>query len=48
MSWRWPVCNSRSKGGTLTFDWRSAPDSFDPGNTYFAADWDFARFYSQP
>src|SRR5947209_4069087 len=38
---------STHKGGTLTFDWRSAPDSLDPGNTYFAADWDFARFYSQ-
>src|SRR6478752_8056198 len=38
---------STHKGGMLTFDWRSAPDSFDPGNTYFAADWDFARFYSQ-
>src|SRR5919108_4425341 len=37
---------STHKGGTLTFDWRSAPDSFDPGNTYYAADWDFARFYS--
>ena len=22
------------------------PTSFDPGNTYYAADWDFARFYS--
>jgi peptide/nickel transport system substrate-binding protein len=37
---------STHKGGTLTFDWRSGPDSFDPGNTYYAADWDFARFYS--
>ena len=37
---------STHKGGTLTFDWRAAPDSFDPGNTYYAADWDFARFYS--
>jgi peptide/nickel transport system substrate-binding protein len=37
---------STHKGGTLTFAWRSAPDSFDPGNTYYAADWDFARFYS--
>ena len=37
---------STHKGGTLTFDWRSAPDSFDPGNTYYAAVWDFARFYS--
>jgi len=40
------VNQSTHKGGTLTFDWRSAPDSFDPGNTYYAADWDFARFYS--
>ena len=37
---------STHKGGTLTFDWRSAPDSFDPGNTYYSAVWDFARFYS--
>ncbi len=37
---------STHKGGTLTYDWRSAPDSFDPGNTYYAADWDFARLYS--
>ena len=28
---------STHKGGTLTFDWRSAPDSFDPGNTYYAS-----------
>src|SRR5579862_9063941 len=26
------VNQSTHKGGTLTFDWRSAPDSFDPGN----------------
>jgi len=38
---------STHKGGTLTYDWRSAPDSFDPGNTYYAADWDFARLYSE-
>jgi len=37
---------STHKGGTLTFDWRSAPDSFDPGNTYYASVWDFARYYS--
>src|SRR6476660_2307465 len=37
---------STHKGGTLTFDWRSAPDSFDPGNTYYAAVWNFARNYS--
>ena len=41
------VNQSTHKGGTLTFDWRSAPDSFDPGNTYYAADWDFARLYSE-
>ena len=41
------VVNPSTKtGGTLTFDWRSAPDSFDPGNTYYASDWDFARLYS--
>ena len=34
---------STHKGGTLTFDWRSAPDSFDPGNTYYASVWNFAR-----
>jgi peptide/nickel transport system substrate-binding protein len=37
---------STHKGGTLTFDWRSAPDSYDPGNSYYASVWDFARFYS--
>ena len=37
---------STHKGGTLTFDWRSAPDSFDPGNTYYASVWNFARYYS--
>jgi peptide/nickel transport system substrate-binding protein len=42
------VNSSTRKGGTLTFDWRSAPDSFDPGNTYFAADWDFARLLTGP
>ena len=41
------VNQSAHKGGTLTYDWRSAPDSFDPGNTYYAADWDFARLYSE-
>ncbi len=38
---------STHQGGTLTYDWRSAPDSFDPGNTYYAAVWDFARLYTQ-
>jgi|ERR1017187_357693 peptide/nickel transport system substrate-binding protein len=41
------VNQSTHKGGTLTYDWRSAPDSFDPGNTYYAAVWDFARLYSE-
>jgi peptide/nickel transport system substrate-binding protein len=28
------VAASTHKGGTLTFDNSSTPDSFDPGNTY--------------
>jgi peptide/nickel transport system substrate-binding protein len=40
------VNQSTHKGGTLTYDWRSAPDSFDPGNTYYASVWDFSRLYS--
>src|SRR6185437_8304964 len=27
---------SSAKGGTLTYDSSSPPDSFDPGNTYYA------------
>jgi peptide/nickel transport system substrate-binding protein len=38
---------STQTGGSVTYDWRSAPDSFDPGNTYYASVWDFARLYSQ-
>lgn len=38
---------SDSTGGTLKFvhpdDW----DSIDPGNTYYAFSWDFARFYGR-
>jgi peptide/nickel transport system substrate-binding protein len=39
---------SSAKGGTLTFADSAAPDSFDPGNTYFAWTWDFTRLYATP
>lgn len=38
---------SSHKGGTITFADSSTPDSFDPGNTYYAWVWDFSRLYSQ-
>src|SRR5262249_57331508 len=33
---------STHKGGTLTFDWRAPPDSFDPGGTHHPPVWGFA------
>jgi peptide/nickel transport system substrate-binding protein len=39
---------STKKGGTLTFAESSTPDSFDPGNTYYAWVWDFSRLYATP
>jgi peptide/nickel transport system substrate-binding protein len=39
---------SSVKGGTLTFADSSTPDSFDPGNTYYAWTWDFSRLYATP
>jgi peptide/nickel transport system substrate-binding protein len=39
---------STAKGGTLTFDDSSTPDSFDPGNTYYAWVLNFTRLYSMP
>lgn len=38
---------SDHKGGTLIFDNSSVPDSFDPGNTYYANVWNFARLYGR-
>jgi peptide/nickel transport system substrate-binding protein len=39
---------SNHKGGTLTFDNSSAPDSTDPGNTYYAYMWNFTQLYATP
>jgi peptide/nickel transport system substrate-binding protein len=39
---------SSAKGGTLSFAMSSTPDSFDPGNTYYAWVWDFSRLYATP
>ena len=39
---------STHKGGTLTFDNSSAPDSTDAGNTYYAFNLNFTRLYATP
>ncbi len=39
---------SSHKGGTLTFDVRGTPDSFDPGNTYYAWVLDFDHLFTMP
>jgi peptide/nickel transport system substrate-binding protein len=39
---------SNAKGGTLTFDESSTPDSFDPGNTYYAWVLNFDRLFVMP
>jgi peptide/nickel transport system substrate-binding protein len=39
---------STAKGGTLTYAYSSAPDSFDPGNTYYAYVLNFNRLYATP
>jgi peptide/nickel transport system substrate-binding protein len=39
---------SDHKGGTLTLALSAAPDSFDPGNTYYAWVLDFVNLYSMP
>jgi peptide/nickel transport system substrate-binding protein len=39
---------STTKGSTLTFASSSTPDSFDPGNTYYAWVWNFSRLYATP
>jgi peptide/nickel transport system substrate-binding protein len=37
-----------AKGGTFTFDDSSTPDSFDPGNTYYAWVLNFDRLFAMP
>ena len=39
---------STAKGGTLTFALSSTPDSFDPGNTYYAWVLDFDNLFTMP
>jgi peptide/nickel transport system substrate-binding protein len=39
---------STHKGGTMIFDLTNVPDSFDPGNTYYAYMWNFTRLYATP
>jgi len=39
---------SSAKGGTLTFDNNSVPDSFDPGNTYYAWVLNFDNLFTMP
>jgi peptide/nickel transport system substrate-binding protein len=39
---------STAKGGTLTLALSSTPDSFDPGNTYYAWVLDFDNLFSMP
>ncbi|WP_129306430.1 ABC transporter substrate-binding protein [Streptomyces sp. L2] len=39
---------SSKKGGTLTYELSDVPDSFDPGNTYYAYMYNFSRLYARP
>ncbi len=38
---------SAHKGGTITFNNSSVPDSTDPGNTYYAHMWNMTRLYGR-
>ena len=42
------VNQSTQKGGTITYDNSSAPDSTDAGNTYYAFNLNFTRLYATP
>jgi peptide/nickel transport system substrate-binding protein len=39
---------SKTTGGTLNYGMTSTPDSTDPGNTYYAYNWNFTRLYARP
>ncbi|MER6713337.1 MULTISPECIES: ABC transporter substrate-binding protein [unclassified Streptomyces] len=39
---------STEKGGTVTYAMSDVPDSFDPGNTYYAYMYNFSRLYARP
>ena len=40
--------STKKSTGTLSFGLSSAPDSTDPGNTYYAMMWNFSRLYTMP
>lgn len=42
------VNQSTHKGGTLRLALTNTGDSTDPGNTYYAFNWDFSRLYARP
>ena len=43
------VVNPSDKtGGTLRYALTDEPDSMDPGDTYYAFNWDFTRNYARP
>src|SRR4051794_39639475 len=42
------VNESDTKGGTLKYVYSDAPDSMDPGDTYYAYNWNFTRLYARP
>ncbi|MFG2728899.1 ABC transporter substrate-binding protein [Streptomyces canus] len=39
---------STQKGGTVTYELSDVPDSFDPGNTYYAYMYNLSRLYARP
>ncbi|MET9801298.1 ABC transporter substrate-binding protein [Streptomyces sp. NPDC006368] len=39
---------SDKKGGTVTYAMADAPESFDPGNTYYSFLYNFSRLYARP
>src|SRR5215472_12739039 len=38
--------SSHKSSGTITFEYLAAPDSTDPANTYYVANWNFIRLYT--
>ncbi len=39
---------SSAKGGTINFGNSNTPESLDPGNIYYAYEWNFSRLYTMP
>jgi peptide/nickel transport system substrate-binding protein len=42
------VNESDATGGTLKYVYSDAPDSMDPGDTYYAYNWNFTQLYARP